>query len=138
MFGHLKPNGCWITEDTHTSYWPAFGGGYTGGVGGLVEAGDQSFTDYAKNMADTLNWHHMDREGLPKTPERFVDLYGQAKSVHFYDSLLVIEKGDGEKDTEWPYMVDSSDRSFKGQVPLYIPDGWQPCVPYYLRKEEGR
>ena len=30
LFPGLRPRGAYVVEDTHTSYWPAFGGGWPG------------------------------------------------------------------------------------------------------------
>lgn len=43
LWPHLKDRGLYIVEDTHTSYWPGFGGGYKA---------PQSFIEKCKNLVD--------------------------------------------------------------------------------------
>ena len=78
MFSHLKEGGIYLAEDLHTSYWPEFGGGYRN---------PGSFIEYAKRLIDKLNsWHIRNNE------EPHSDFSGSAYAMHFYDSVLVIEK----------------------------------------------
>jgi hypothetical protein len=76
LFDHIKEDGVYICEDCHTSYWPSYGGGY-------LRKG--TYIEYAKRLIDKLNAWHTRR--LP------VDNFtNSAKSVCFYDSMVVIEK----------------------------------------------
>jgi len=79
LYRHVAQDGVFLVEDLHTSYWKKWGGGYR-------KPG--SFIEYSKGLIDQLNaWHSQD-------PSRFrVDDFtlGTA-SMHFYDSVLVIEK----------------------------------------------
>ena len=79
LFDHVDSHGVYLCEDMHTSYWPRFGGGYRKPT---------SFVEYTKNFIDALNaWHS-------EEPQRFSvsDFTRSAHSLHFYDSVLVIEK----------------------------------------------
>ena len=79
LFQHIANDGIYICEDLHTSYWSGFGGG-------LRREG--SFIEFSKQLIDQLNaWHTRD-------PEQFEvdDFTLSAHSMHFYDSMLVIEK----------------------------------------------
>jgi hypothetical protein len=70
--------GVYFIEDLHTSYWADYGGGYKK---------QGSFIEYAKGFIDSMNaWHSHDPE---LTPGR---LTKSATGIHFYDSVLVIEK----------------------------------------------
>ena len=74
----LKDGGIYLCEDLHTSYWPAFGGGYTL---------PHTIIEYTKQLIDQLHaWHSPDqRLGVDKhTLSTF--------AVHYYDSVIVIEK----------------------------------------------
>lgn len=83
LYPHIKDNGVYLCEDLHTSYWEEYGGGYK-------KPG--TFIEYSKNFIDQINaWHS--REELLKVN----DFTKTAKSLHFYDSILVIEKGIVEK-----------------------------------------
>ncbi len=79
MYSHLKDGGIYLCEDLHTSYMPGdFGGGY----------GNQyTFIEYSKRMIDQLNAWYSPDERL-----RVNDFTRSAFSMHYYDSILVIEK----------------------------------------------
>lgn len=78
LFGHVKPDGIFLIEDLHTSYWQNYGGG-------LKRRG--SFIEYSKNFIDQLNAHHSRQRGFK--PDSFTDT---VDSIHYHDSILVIEK----------------------------------------------
>lgn len=70
LFPHVKADGIYLCEDLHTSYWSSFDAGYQAA---------NSYIEYSKNFIDQL-----------QDPDS--DLAKQAHSLHFYDSMLVIEK----------------------------------------------
>lgn len=76
----VSSNGVYLVEDLHTSYWPSYGGGYQK---------NGTFIEYTKKLIDQLNaWHS-------SNPEVFNvdDFTRTTKSMHFYDSISVFEKG---------------------------------------------
>ena len=79
LYSHLQPNGVYMCEDLHTSLWPSWGGGH--GKPG-------TFLEYSKSLVDRLSaWHSEGQATLP------VDEFTQTThSIHFYDSVVVIEK----------------------------------------------
>ena len=79
LYGSIKPDGVYLCEDVHTSYWAEFGGGYR--MRG-------SFIEFAKTLVDQLNAIHSEE------PERFQpDIFtATTDSITFYDSVVVIEK----------------------------------------------
>jgi SAM-dependent methyltransferase len=78
LFPFLAETGIYLVEDLHTSYWEEFGGGYKR---------DGSFIEYAKGFIDSINaWHFRDIELVPN------NLTKSVTGIHFYDSVLVIEK----------------------------------------------
>ena len=80
LYGALREDGVLIVEDTHTSYWREFGGG-------LRQRG--SFMEFAKHLVDELNaWHTRDPHSF--APGAFTR---GTRSMHFYDSVVVIERG---------------------------------------------
>lgn len=89
LFPHVAPDGFFLCEDLHTSYWKEYGGGYRK---------PDTFIEYSKNLIDQLNaWHARKpaRQWRPpfRQPELSVsDFSRSAHSLHFYDSVLVIEK----------------------------------------------
>ena len=85
LFGHIADDGVYLCEDLHTSYRTAWGGKYKG---------RGTFIEYSKNLIDQLNaWHskvpwYSRRQRRPR-----VDAFTRsAHSMHYYDSVLVIEK----------------------------------------------
>ncbi|WP_019591825.1 class I SAM-dependent methyltransferase [Thioalkalivibrio sp. ALE20] len=84
LFPAIDSNGVYLCEDLHTSYWRKWGGGY-GRAG--------TFVEYSKNFVDLLHaWHSEDETRLSVT-----DFTRSTHSLHYYDSILVIEKRPVEK-----------------------------------------
>ncbi len=79
LFPRLKNSGVYLCEDTHTSYFPAHGGG-------LERAG--TFHEHVKGLVDGMHaWYHAPLDRLEK--EYWArNLY----SVAFFDSIVVMEK----------------------------------------------
>ena len=93
-FNLLKDNGIYWCEDTHTSYYP---NGIRVSNGGYKNP--DSFIEYSKNIIDVLHREHTkfaigygDFEG-PQIPKELVDVFQKTRGIHFYDSVVVIEKG---------------------------------------------
>lgn len=92
-YNHLLDDGIYWCEDTHTSYYNkrVKNGGYKN---------PNSFTEYCKNVIDALSEKHTHYAiGIGSTPdnvhvnEEFVNLYNKIQGIHFYDSIIIIEKG---------------------------------------------
>ncbi|MBS4063751.1 MAG: class I SAM-dependent methyltransferase [Chitinophagaceae bacterium] len=83
MFEHVKSDGIFLCEDVHTSYWLPYGGGYK-------RSG--TFIEYSKNLIDLLHAFHSNQNSLKVT-----DFTKSTNSIHFYDSIVVIEKKGREK-----------------------------------------
>lgn len=105
LFPRVANDGIYLCEDIHTSYWRKYGGGYKR---------KGSFIEYSKNLIDALHaWHS-------KQPRRLKvsEFTKTVKSLHYYDSILVIEKGLREKPTftttgtqqvpDWDYVAELS------------------------------
>tara|TARA_R110000824_G_scaffold185608_1_gene366571 strand:- start:1352 stop:2029 length:678 start_codon:yes stop_codon:yes gene_type:complete len=95
MYDHIKSDGVYLCEDTHTSYRPAYGGGYKN---------NNSFIEYSKNFVDMLNAYHIDGYAPGDEPFGKVGDYlpfrRTTESLHYYDSIIVLEK---KEDNEIPY-----------------------------------
>lgn len=79
LFPKVAPNGVYLCEDLHTSYWREFGGGYRR---------HSTFIEFAKGFVDALNaWHSREPQRLAVS-----DFTRSVHSVHFYDSVVVVEK----------------------------------------------
>ncbi len=83
LFDHVKSDGVYLIEDLHTSYWKKFGGGYKQ---------NNTFIEYSKNFIDYLNAYHSKEEDL-----QINSFTNSVNSIHYYDSVLVIEKREKEK-----------------------------------------
>jgi hypothetical protein len=96
LYDHITENGIYICEDLHTSYWKNYGGGYKK---------KRSFIEYSKNFIDKLNaWHSKDIS---------IDyITTSTHSLHFYDSVLVMEKRKMNK----PFDVKSGNPSIKDEL----------------------
>ena len=83
LYEHFKEDGIYLIEDLHTSYWLNYGGGYKN---------PKSFIEYSKSFIDYINaWHVQDKDLTIN------DFTKSAYSLHFYDSILVVEKRKMEK-----------------------------------------
>jgi hypothetical protein len=79
LWPYIKNNGVYICEDTHTSYFTRFGGGY---------GREGTFIERAKGLVDCL---HMWWSGR-MSREQSESWTSQLASVHFYPACVVLEK----------------------------------------------
>lgn len=94
-YSFLKDGGLYWCEDVHTSYYRNVrvqDGGYLN---------PYSFMEYSKRVIDVLNWHHTHFAiGVGPTPKgphvdpRLIQIYNNIRGIHFYDSIVLIEKGE--------------------------------------------
>jgi Methyltransferase domain len=78
LYPKVANNGVYLIEDLHTAYWEEY-------EGGLHRAG--SFVERCKHLVDELNADHA-RGALSPT-----DFTRSTLPMHFYDSVVVFEKG---------------------------------------------
>tara|TARA_B110000114_G_C14914323_1_gene325880 strand:+ start:60 stop:728 length:669 start_codon:yes stop_codon:yes gene_type:complete len=78
LFDHVSSDGVYLAEDLHTAYWKGYGGGYKK---------RNSFIEYSKNFIDYLNAYHSRQRKL-----KVSEFTKSVDSLHYYDSILVIEK----------------------------------------------
>jgi hypothetical protein len=103
LFDHVKEEGVYLCEDMHTSYWSSFGGGYR-------RRG--TFIEYSKSFIDYLNAYHSRERAL-----KVNSFTKSVKSIHYYDSIVVLEKGKRKE----PFTENSGTLSFddkKTPIPL--------------------
>ena len=93
----LRSNGVFLCEDTHTSYYE----GVRVKGGGLKNPAN--FTEYVKNLLDLISDKHTYFAlSVGKTPDNvhadteLMRHYEELKSLHFYDSVIVIEKDNNQ------------------------------------------
>jgi|ERR1035437_2387986 hypothetical protein len=96
LFDHIKEDGIYLCEDIHTSYWLRFGGGYR-------RRG--TFIEFSKRFVDYLNAYHSNQRSL-----KVNEFTKSVNSLHFYDSMLVIEKKKREKS---PVQLSSGNLSYE-------------------------
>ncbi|MGL4721890.1 MAG: hypothetical protein ACRCV3_01140 [Desulfovibrionaceae bacterium] len=98
LFRHLQENGIYIVEDTHTAYYPSYGGGY----GALY-----TFHNFAFQLVHLLNLININSQrgckSLPSLVRNLGSIYGLSGkeieylfeniyTIHFYDSMVIFEK----------------------------------------------
>lgn len=94
LFSHIKDEGTYLCEDLHTSYWLRYGGGYR-------RRG--TFIEYSKYFIDYLNAFHSQQKTL-----RVNSFTKSVDSIHYYDSIIVIEK----RKIEAPFDEKTGNNSF--------------------------
>lgn len=78
LYNHLKSGGIYLCEDLHTSYWVHYGGGYKE---------PSTFIEFTKGLIDQINaWHSREKDFNKGYYTKSI------YSLHYYDSILVIEK----------------------------------------------
>ncbi len=95
LYDKVKPNGVYLCEDIHTSYWLDYGGGFR-------RSG--TFIEFSKKLIDKLNAFHSNSPFLKVS--KFTK---STDSLHFYDSVLVIEK----KARTQPFAQQYGEETFK-------------------------
>jgi hypothetical protein len=100
LFSHIKPDGVYLCEDNHTSYWRNYGGG-------LKRKG--TFIEYSKNFIDQIHAYHSKESSF-----KVNSFTESVHSLHYYDSILVIEKRAMVKPT--------SHKSGTLTIPYYSPE----------------
>jgi hypothetical protein len=79
LYPHIQPEGIYLCEDIHTSLMEEYGGGYRR---------EGTFLEYSKALVDRLyGWHS-------REPNRLTvdNMTRTTFALHFYDSVLVMEK----------------------------------------------
>ena len=70
--------------------WENFGGGYMK---------SNTFIEYSKKFIDMLNYYHIRNPDntLKENKKKYQKFRNNIKSVHYYDSIIVLEKGHIDK-----------------------------------------
>lgn len=80
VYPKIALRGVYLCEDVHTSYWIKYGGG-------VRRKG--TFIEFTKRLIDDLQSYHSEQDSR-LSPSTFTKT---TNSIHFYDSIVVIEKG---------------------------------------------
>ncbi len=75
LFPYLRDGGMYLCEDTHTSYWGFFHGGYKNPA---------SFIEFSKNIIDDINGYHNNNQVNENTKT--------VAGIYFHDSMVFVEK----------------------------------------------
>ena len=115
LFSHVKTDGLYLCEDVHSSYDAALSGGYKR---------RNTFVQFSKNFIDWLNAYHSQQRGL-----KISEFTKSVDSVHYYDSIVVIEKSEHQPPTdrktgtpsfETDGFEETNFQAFKGHVRLQV------------------
>ena len=79
LFSQVKDGGIYLVEDTHTSYWRQYHGGYKR---------KGSFIEFAKDMVDQMHAWHINNAKVQPVNRITENVAG----IAFYDSIVVVEK----------------------------------------------
>jgi hypothetical protein len=107
LFPLVTDNGVYLVEDLHTSYWSDWGGGVRR---------NGTFIEYSKDFIDRIHaWHSREPKRLAVSA-----FTRSVHSLHYYDSVLVIEKR--------PMQAPTHERIGQSSIPDYVPPptprGW--------------
>lgn len=83
VWPHISNGGVYLCEDTHTNYWPEYGGGLKN---------PHSFLEYAKQISDTMNVNYYRPINRSVDNMSFADFFKELTGMHFYDSIVVLNK----------------------------------------------
>ena len=83
VWPHITQGGVYLCEDTHTNYWPEYGGGMTNHT---------TFLNYSKLITDTMNREYYRGQDLHPNNTIFADYYKEVVGMHYYDSIVVLDK----------------------------------------------
>jgi 23S rRNA U2552 (ribose-2'-O)-methylase RlmE/FtsJ len=101
LYDHVDDQGVYLCEDLHTSYLKGWGGGYQK---------KDTFIEYSKNFIDYINAWHSETKNLTVS-----DFTRSTHSLHYHDSVLVIEKRPMGKPydmkTGFPRIPDGNDQT---------------------------
>ena len=96
LIDHVSDNGVYLCEDLHTSYWKRWDGQLRN---------QNTFIEYSKNFIDMLNYYHIQNKRSSKKLNKEEDkIYRKFRrmihSVHYYDSIVVLELNKDDKPPE--------------------------------------
>ena len=78
LWDHINNDGCYLVEDTHTSYWNEYGGG---------KGRSGTFINFTKKLVDSIHAWYTEQAYFK------IDRYTETlSSIHYYDSIVVFEK----------------------------------------------
>lgn len=111
LFKHIQPNGIYLCEDVHTSYMNVYGGGYKR---------NGTFIEFSKLLIDQLNAHYSEQNNFSVN-----EFTRTANTIHFYDSIVVIEKKKMTKPSSkmtgnWSFNYDTKKKGFLEKIEFHL------------------
>lgn len=88
VWDYINLDGVYLCEDTHTSYWPEYSGG--------LERKD-TFMEFSKKIIDTMNCQYYKGNDVNQTSMGMAEAFGGVVGMHFYDSIVVLDKNEKPK-----------------------------------------
>jgi 23S rRNA U2552 (ribose-2'-O)-methylase RlmE/FtsJ len=117
LYDKVKLGGLYLCEDLHTSYWYEYGGGLKN---------KKSFIEFSKTFIDYLHGWHVTK----KHKREMLNVFTKTiYALHFYNSILVIEKREinkptdvmkGERQLSYHYVDYGQRRKLKDRILLWI------------------
>lgn len=83
VWKHVVDGGVYMCEDTHTNYWPNYGGSLRS---------PRTFIEYAKQISDTMNKNYWKGDDNHPDNHLLADHFNNLVGMHFYDSIVVMDK----------------------------------------------
>jgi len=77
----ISVGGVYICEDTHTSYWDHYDGGFQRPT---------TMIEFSKHLIDFLHYEHFIKY---TPPEEMKTIFDELGTIHFYNSMIVLVKG---------------------------------------------
>ena len=113
-FPRLKPEGIYIVEDLHCSYYPSH-------EGGLRKAG--SSVEFFKSLADALHSDYIMPDDMKWLPPHMAALGREIARVTFYDSIVAIARLPEGKTRPFARILTG------GKAPVLDPSPYLPHMP---------
>lgn len=91
LYDHMTDDGVYLCEDLHTSYWKRNNSSLHN---------PNSFIEYSKKFVDMINFYHIEKNAKGESEnvlsdedrEKYKKFRDTTKSVHYYDSILILER----------------------------------------------
>ena len=101
LFPILKPNGIFLIEDLHASYWPALEGGFRA---------PHTSLEFFKGLVDALHIDHFRPSAHLEAnlSEELVEVGMWINRLTFYDSITVVQKRQGRKTGPYRRILNGS------------------------------
>jgi len=117
LYDKVKLGGYYLCEDLHTSYWYEYGGGLKN---------KKSFIEFSKNFIDSMHGWYVSKRFKPAL---LSNLTRTIYALHYYDSILVIEKKQinepqsirkGKEQLTYQYADEGQRKKLVGRIKSWI------------------